>query len=405
LLIGDEIRIKGGINTISSIEIINEDIELFDLIEVEDFRHRFFANDIIVSNCAFVARNIWEDFYSSSYPTISSGLDSKVIFVSTPNGLNHFYKFWVDSEEGRNKFTRFQVDWWQHPKRDKKWKEETIANIGKVRFAQEFGNQFLGSSYTLIDADIIKGLRHKETIFQENVLSPLHELLARSIHKDLFMYEEVKPNHTYSLGVDSAKMTETKNGDNITIQVLDITELPYRQVCCLNIKEGFSYLQLPGLIYEIGKYYNWAYAFIENNEIGQEVANNLNYDYEYENVFFENPQLAGFRTTKKTKRLGCNNLKLLIENNKLILNDFNTISEVSTFVKVKDSYKAEAGYTDDMVLSLIAAIFFVQRKEYEAFNDSIDMLTRIFEKKEEEIEDDCPAFGFMFDGSDEEDIF
>lgn len=350
---------------------------------------------LIIDEMAFVPRNIWEDFYSSVYPTISSGKSSKVIFVSTPNGLNHFYQFWNDSEMVLNHFTNTRVDWWQVPGRDEKWKEETIANIGLVRFNQEYGNEFLGSAYTLLESGIIKELKNKyeKKLDDTRLINSVEKRYQRFIS----VYEEPVLGRTYSMGVDSAKMTEEKNGDNITIQILDITKLPYKQVCSVNIKEGFNYLQLPQLCYHVGKYYNNAYAFIENNEIGQVVADSLNYDYEYENVFFERADIPGFRTTKKTKRLGFNNLKVLVENNKLILKDFNTIAELSTFVKHKESYRAEAGYTDDLVMALISSLHFIQRSEYESFEDTKQMLEQVMSNIEEDIEEDVPAFGFTAD--------
>jgi hypothetical protein len=350
---------------------------------------------LIIDEMGFVPRNIWEDFYSSVYPTISSGKSSKVIFVSTPHGLNHFYQFWNESEQSINHFTNTRVDWWQVPGRDAKWKEETIANIGLVKFNQEYGNEFLGSAYTLLESSIIKELQTKYVQKQEDTI--LFEKIEKKYHRYISIYEEPVLGRTYSMGVDSAKMTEDKNGDNITIQILDITKLPYKQVCSVNISEGFNYLQLPQMCYTIGKYFNNAYAFIENNEIGQVVANSLNYDYEYDNVFFERPDTPGFRTTKKTKRLGFNNLKILLENNKLIIRDFNTIAELSTFVKYKESYRAEAGYNDDLVMALISSLFFIQRSEYESFEDTKQMLQQVMYNKENEMQEDLPSFGFTYD--------
>lgn len=355
LTVGDTLITKFENIKIQSIKTQTEDIELYDLINVKDYRHRFFANDIVVSNCAFIDDNIWEDFLSSVYPTISSGKETKIIYTSTINGMNHFYKDWNDAIENRNKFKPFRVDWWQIPHYDEQWKEETIANIGKIKFEQEFGNSPIGSSYTLIEANVINQLKHLQSLPNSN----LHSKISDRLKNYIKIYEEPIKNHIYVAGVDSAKMTEENAGDALGIQILDISSFPIKQVATIFIKEGISYLQAPELVYKIGKYYNEATLFIENNEIGQEVANMLHFDLEYENVYFEKGSLPGFRTTKKTKRLGCTNLKLLVENNKLILNDFDTISQLSTFIKKKLSYQAESGYQDDLVMALIAALYFI----------------------------------------------
>jgi hypothetical protein len=203
-------------------------------------------------------------------------------------------------------------------------------------------------------------------------------------------------------GVDSAKMTEDNAGDALGIQILDITEFPIEQVATIFIKEGMSYLQAPELIFKICNYYNEATVFIENNEIGQEVANMLHFDLEYPSVYFEKGLLPGFRTTKKTKRLGCTNLKLLLENHKLVLNDFNTISQLSTFIKKKASYVAETGYQDDLIMSLIASLFFLLAHglDIELIENTTDLGNKIIDKLEEDNaldDEDIPAFGVLPD--------
>jgi hypothetical protein len=350
---------------------------------------------LIIDELAFVPRGIFDDFFASSYPTISSGQDSRIIFVSTPCGLNHFYKFWCDAEEKKNKFHQYRVDWWQVPGRDEKWRTETIANIGMVKFNQEFGNEFLGSADTLIEAHVVRSLKHSDQF----EFSDIHEKVQQSLHQCLYVYEEAKKDRLYSMGIDSSKMTKDHAGDALGIQVVDITELPYRQVATFYAKSAMSYLQIPGIAYEIGKYYNWAYAFIENNEIGQEVANILNYDYEYETMFWEKADLPGFRTTRKTKRVGLQNLKMLIENYKLKVIDFETIFQLSTFIRVKDSYTAEPGYKDDLVMALVACIFFLQRKEFGNFENPREFFEKVLEVKETAAENDVPAFGFIEDGT------
>jgi len=310
---------------------------------------------LIIDERAFIPQNLWDNFLSSVYPTVSSSDTSRIIYVSTFNGLNHFCRDWEDAVAKKTEFVPIRVDWWQVPGRDKKWKEETIANIGQTRFNQEYGNKALGSIKTLIEPEIISSLKHSHELTD----TKLHYKFNESIHKYLHIYEEVKTGHSYVIGADSAKMTEDNAGDALGMQVLDITSFPIRQVATFFAKDSISYLESPEIIGTLGNYYNEALVFVENNEIGQEVANMLHFDLEYDGVYFEKGNLPGYRTTKKTKRIGCENLKILIENNKLIINDFNTISQLSTFIKKKLSYTAESGYQDDLVMALLASLFFI----------------------------------------------
>lgn len=348
------------------------------------------VNLLIVDERAFIPQNIWDQFISSVYPTISSSPDSKVIYVSTPNGLNHFYKDWSDSLEGRNEFNPIRVDWWEVPGRDEEWKRQTIANIGQIRFNQEYGNEFFGSIATLIEPEYVKDLKYKPAIKSNFKIDKRQE-------KFIKVYENPKPNHSYAIGVDSAKITEENAGDALGMQVVDITSFPFKQVATFYAQHGISYLQAPKIICDLGNYYNKAYLFIENNEIGQEVANIVHFDYEYENTYFEKGSLPGYRTTKKTKRIGCSNLKLLIEHNKIILNDFDTISQLSTFIRVKDSYRAESGYQDDLIMSLIAALYVLIAKglDIDSFESASQLSSIILNNEIKEIEEEPFAVGFL----------
>lgn len=350
---------------------------------------------LIIDERAFIPQNLWDAFLSSVYPTISSSKTSRVIYVSTFNGLNHFYQDWTKANSTdpsvKNEFSPIRVDWWQVPGRDEAWKEETIANIGITRFRQEYGNEALGSVATLIEPEIISKLKFIEPIETQFLV----KVNAR-FHRYIKIYEEPKRGHQYVMGVDSAKMTEENAGDALGMQILDITSFPIRQVCTFFAKDGISYLQAPEIISALGKYFNNAILFIENNEIGQEVANIVHFDLEYEGTYFEKGSLPGFRTTKKTKRLGCTNLKLLLENDKLILNDFDTISQLSTFIKKKLSYQAESGYQDDLIMSLIASLYFIlaQGLDMELIESASDFGKKItsINMIERSEEDDAPPF-------------
>jgi hypothetical protein len=370
-------------------------------------------NLLVLDELAFVPKNVWDEFYSSVYPTISSSKTSQIIMVSTPKGKNHFYKFWEeanrpDDDEAANSFVPVRVDWWQVPDRDEKWEKMTRRNIGDKKFEQEFNNSFIGSSNTLISMTALERM-----VFQRRI-------------PDLFIYEQM-PNHRdklqiyhepvkgrlYSLGVDTSKLSEEISGDAISIQVLDITTVPFKQVAHFYADEDFSYLETPEIAWLLGNYYNGAYAFIENNEIGQQIADALFMDYEYENVFFEKGRLPGFRTTKKTKRIGCTNMRAFLENNKLEINDFETISQLSTFVKVNKTYKADDGYDDDAVLGLMASLFFLQSPQYNHLDDRKKFLAALFDRKEamdgelkgkDPVEEEVMPFGYTGNDLDDPDM-
>jgi len=364
---------------------------------------------LVVDERAFIPLNIWNDFISSVYPTISSSPTSKVIYVSTPNGLNHFYQDWTDAIDGKNEFNPIRVDWWEVPGRDENWKEETINNIGQIRFNQEYSNSFLGSIATLIEPEYIREMKHSQEIKHSNIKA----CFSKKIQDSLFIYEEPIKGHEYVIGVDSAKMTEDNAGDALGMQILDVTTLPFKQVGTFFAKSGVSYLQAPEIVCQLGNYYNVAMLFIENNEIGQEVANICHFDMEYDNVYFNKGNLAGYRTDKRTKRMGCSNLKILLESNKLIINDFNTISQISTFIRVKTSYKAESGYQDDLVMSLIGALYFMIAKGIEVAGLSSDKILDTFNNSnmlemknlEKDNDDDLPPLGFLPEDDIENDPF
>ena len=364
-------------------------------------------NCLIIDEMAFIPNNIWTEFFSSVYPTVSSSKTSKTILVSTPNGMNHFYRYWQGATTKdpnlRNSFNPIKVHWSQVPGRDDKWYKETLSNMTQEEFNREFEGKFLGSALTLLSSKCLEELSFKAEIRDTDLHHSLNDH-----DRFLRVFKKVQRKHTYIMSVDSAKITENSSGDPVAIQIIDITRYPFKQVAVFQAQHDMHYLQIPEIAYTIGKYYNWAYAFIENNEIGQEIVDSLAFDFEYENVFFEKDNIAGYRTTKKTKRLGCSNLKGWIERGKLEICDPYTIEEFSTFIKQKNgSYAAEEGYTDDLVMALMGCLFFTTRPEFDAFTDIKHMANVLFNEErlseiEEAIEEDLPAFGVVDDGTTDE---
>lgn len=358
----------------------------------------FSINVLIIDEMGFVQNTIWSEFFASVYPTISSSKTSKTIFVSTPNGMNHFWRYWKGATEDRksdnwNGFNAVEVKWQQVPGRDEQWAADQRAKMTEAEFNQEFGGSFLGSALTLVSADVIENLRFKKKLKNSELYDLLHHF-----EDLLYVYDKPKPGHLYVMSCDSSKQRQGSVGDPLSIQIIDITRFPYKQVACFHATHNFHYLQAPEVIYQMGKYYNWAFAFIENNEIGQAVVDSLAIDFEYENVYYEKPDLAGYRTTKKTKRLGCSTLRSFIEKGKLKLVDADTISQLSTFVSNgKGSFEAEDGYHDDAIMSLIGTLFFVHCPEFDAFDSRKQMAEKLFDRDaiEEGLEEALPAFGIL----------
>jgi len=307
---------------------------------------------LFIDEAAFIDSNLWEEFYNSTYPTVSSGLETKIIMVSTANGMNHYYKIIEDARKGRSDYAYFEVKWDAVPTRTEEWKRETIANTSEEQFSQEHENTFLGGSKTLISNTALMSISYDDPAIQlEN--------------NKLFVFEKPIKNHVYVLSADVA---EGIGLDAQAFNVIDITEYPFKQVCSFRDNKT-TYLKYPLLIEKYGKAYNNAYVLVESNDVGKEVLTTLNYELEYENIVTlktnkEKYQL-GIRTTKATKASGCSNLKDLIEKNQLIVRDFRTLQELSGFVESGHSYEADDGYTDDLVMSLVNFSYFTGRELFE----------------------------------------
>ena len=312
-------------------------------------------NIVFLDEFAFVPNNIAHEFFNSVYPVISSGKSSKIIIVSTPNGMNLFYKLWMDSLEGRNNYKNFEIHWSMVPGRDEAWKEETIRNTSQRQFAQEFETEFLGSSNTLISGYKLQQLRYIEPIADHDKMKIYEHPVKET--------EDSKTDHLYAMTVD---VSEGKNLDSSAFSIFDISTTPYKQVATYN-SSSISPILFPTVIVNAARYYNNAYILVEINNNPQ-VADFIHEDLEYENllkVFTGNkkPQQlsAGFargiqmglKMSAQVKQIGCSNLKTLIEGDKLLINDFDTYSELTTFEQHKTSFAAAEGANDDMAMTLV----------------------------------------------------
>jgi len=351
-------------------------------------------NIIFLDEFAFVPSNIAEQFFSSVYPTISSGQTSKVMIVSTPRGMNMFYKMWVDAENKRNEFVPIEVHWSEVPGRDDAWKEQTIKNTSEQQFLQEFECSFLGSVDTLISPQKIQQI-------------PYHDPIESNAGLDV--YEKPIKGHQYCMTVD---VSRGGSNDYSAFVVLDITQMPYKLVAKFRDNE-IKPLVFPDIIYRTAKSYNESQILVEINDIGGQIADALHHDMAYENIimtqmrgrlgqivgsgFGDGQTDLGVRTTKQVKRIGCSNLKQLVEGDKLLLTDFDIIAEMSTFVQKGSSFEAEEGATDDLMMCLVFFSWLTDQQYFKELTDE-DIRKRLYESQKENIEADMAPFGFIDDG-------
>ena len=354
-------------------------------------------NVIFLDEFAFIPNHIADDFFASVYPTITSGQSTKVIIVSTPRGMNHFYRMWHDSEKGKSEYVATDVHWSEVPGRDDEWKEQTIANTSEQQFKIEFECEFLGSVNTLINPAILRNLVYDA---------------PKTRNAGLDIYETPVKDHNYIITVDVARGL---GNDYSAFIVFDTTEFPYKVVAKYRNNE-IKPMLFPNIILDVAKGYYNAYVLVEVNDIGDQVASILQYDLEYENLLMasmrgRNGQIVGqgfsgkktqlgVRTTSAVKKLGCSNLKTMMEDNKLLTCDYEIISELTTFAQKHNSFEAEEGCNDDLAMCLVIFAWLVNQDYFKEMSDN-DIRKRIYEEQKNQIEQDMAPFGFIADGLDD----
>jgi hypothetical protein len=340
------------------------------------------VNLLFLDEFAFVENAA--EFYTSTYPVVSAGKETKVIITSTANGVgNVFHRLYEGAIQNRNEFKAFRVDWWDVPGRDEKWKKETIANTSEIQFEQEFGNNFHGRSNTLISSDIILGLIPED---------------PQEFKNNISYYEKPEAGHTYVMTVDVSK---GRGQDYSTFSVIKVEKEKFKQVCVFR-DNMISPMIFPDIIVRVAKLYNEAIVLIENNDVGQVVCNTVYYDYEYENTFVQSTIKAGgigVTMSKRVKRIGCSNMKDLIEQRRLEIVDSETISEISTFESKGASYQASGGNHDDLVMNIVLFSWFISSDAFANVLD-MDLKSLLYQDRIKEIEDDLLPFGFIDNGSD-----
>ena len=355
-------------------------------------------NVIFLDEFAFIPNHIADQFFSSVYPTISSGKSTKVIIISTPHGMNMFYKLWHDAERGTNEYVPTEVHWSEVPGRDEVWKEQTIKNTSEQQFRVEFECEFLGSVDTLISPSKLR-------------IMPYHEPMNQN--RGLAVFEQAIPEHNYILTVDVSRGV---GNDYSAFTVMDTTTIPYKMVARYKNNE-IKPIVLPNIIVDVAKAYNNAYILCEVNDIGGQVADIIQFDLEYENLLMAamrgraGQQLGQGFSGKKTqlgvkmstavKQVGCSNLKALIEDDKLIINDYDTIAELTTFIAKGQTFQAEEGCNDDLAMCLVIFAWMAMQTYFKEMHDN-DVRQRIYDDQRESIEQDMAPFGFINDGLEDE---
>jgi hypothetical protein len=343
-------------------------------------------NLLLLDEFAHLHPNLAEEFIASVFPTISSGQSSKLIIISTPKGMNHYHKLWIDAEAGKNDFTTVQGRWQEHPKRTQEWADKQRAALGDVKYSQECECSFVGSSYTLIDGFKLSTLTFIDHVFQ----------------KDNFkVYEKPQPDHSYVITVDTSR---GQHLDYSAFSVIDITQTPYKVVGTFKDNK-ISTLALPFLVFNTARQYNNAYLLIEINDIGQEVANTIWYEYEYENVYFtakekltEAKGYPGVRSTKKVKAVGCAVLKDLIEKDQLIVNDHEILRELSVFVQQRTSYGTEDPAINDDLCTTLWLFGWLTKQPMFADLTNTNIRKILSAQREQMISESMTPFGYIVDG-------
>ena len=357
-------------------------------------------NIIFLDEFAFVQNHLADDFFASVYPTISSGQSTKVIIVSTPHGMNHFYRLWHDAERSKNEYVPTEVHWSEVPGRDSKWKEQTIANTSEQQFKIEFECEFLGSVDTLIAPSKLKSLVYDAPIKQS---------------KGLDVYENAFPDKDYVITVDVARGV---GSDYSAFVVFDITTFPHKIVAKYRNNE-IKPMLFPNIIYDVAKNYNSAFILCEVNDVGDQVAAIIQYDLEYQNLlmcsmrgragqivgqgFSGKKTQLGIKMSKTVKKIGCLNLKTMIEEDKLIFNDYEIISELTTFIQKHNSFEAEEGCNDDLAMCLVIYAWLVSQDYFKELTEQ-DVRKRLYEEQKNQIEQDMAPFGFVLTGIEDEPI-
>ena len=367
------------------------------------------VNLLYIDEAAIIPNTVADAFFTAVYPVISAGQTTKILITSTPLGYNHFWKFWNDAINKNNDFVPMYIPYWEIPGRDEAWALEQKRQLGDLKYNQEVLCKFLGSSLTLINSDTIEYMTTCPTVYSKDGLD-LYEYPING-QRDEDEKLVTKP-HTYVIVADTAKGV---GGDYSAFVIVDITEVPYKLVGKFRDNK-IAPMLYPTVIHKIAKDYNNAYVMIEINS-SEQVAHIMHNELEYDNIIFVNRDTKkgqvvsggfgggktqlGVQTDKRVKRIGCFTFKALVEEKKLLIMDADTISEISTFIQVRDSYAADDGYHDDLVMPLVLFSWLTTNSYFKELNN-VNIREAMYQERIKQIEEDVIPFGFIQNGLEEE---
>ena len=367
------------------------------------------VNLLYIDEAAIIPNTVADAFFTAVYPVISAGQTTKILITSTPLGYNHFWKFWNDAVNGNNDFVPMFIPYSQIPGRDEKWALEQRRQLGDLKYNQEVLCKFLGSSLTLINSDTIEYMSTCPTVHSKDGLD-LYDYPVKGERND--NEELIKKPHSYVIVADTAKGV---GGDYSAFVIIDITEVPYKLVGKYRDNK-IAPMLYPSIIHKVAKDYNMAYVLIEINS-SEQVAHIMHNELEYENLVFVNRSTKsgqvvsggfgggktqlGVQTDKRVKRIGCFTFKALVEEKKLLITDADTISEISTFIQVRDSYEADDGYHDDLVMPLVLFSWLTTNPYFKELNN-VNLREAMYQERIKQIEEDVVPFGFVLTGTEEE---
>ena len=350
-------------------------------------------NLVFLDEFAFVENNLAEDFFRSVFPTISSGQNTKLMIVSTPYGMNHYYKMWKEAVDGRSQFVPIQVHWSEVPGRDEAWKENTIKNTSVEQFRQEFETEFIGSDQTLVDPNTLQALRWDKPLLSKSGLT---------------IYAEPSTSKMYACTVDVAL---GKGKDYSAFIIYDITKIPY-EVVAVYRDNTITPLVFPNVIHSLVKQYNNAYTLVEIDGSGAQVGDILRHDLGYENLLmtwnagrngiqissgFKRSAMMGLKMTRPVKNIGCMTVKNLIEQGKILLKDVNVITEFYSFAQKGQSWEATPGCHDDLAMCCVSFAWLVAQRYFAELTD-VNLRENLLNDVEDETWDSLTPFGFIDDG-------
>ena len=367
------------------------------------------VNLLYIDEAAIIPNTIADQFFTAVYPVISAGQTTKILITSTPLGYNHFWKFWNDAVNKVNDFVPMFIPYNRIPGRDEAWALEQRRQLGELKYNQEVLCKFLGSSLTLIDSSTIEYMSTCPTVYSKDGLD-LYEYPIKAERDD----EEklVRKPHSYVIVADTAKGV---GGDYSAFVIIDITEVPYKLVGKYRDNK-IAPMLYPTIIHKVARDFNDAYVLIETNS-SEQVAHILHNELEYGNIVFVNRSTKsgqvvsggfgggktqlGVNTDKRVKRIGCFTFKSLLEEKKLLVFDADVISEISTFIQVRDSYQADEGYHDDLVMPLVLFSWLTTNPYFREMSD-VNIREAMYQERIKQIEEEVVPFGFIMSGNEEE---